>query len=520
MLLYSVVAPEVIGAMGTATLPTVHVPSYLEVAREGRSWYQTWSHLTMPPQPSTLSEEEHDIDNSLYSQQSASNILACYADDGRIAVNGELSAGRGVYAAGSVAKYPNMWTGNADVAGVGMEDATQAGHVAAMNMIRDYHNQTGGGSRTKRLFGFGTANDNPIASASFVKDPIPVWRSDVPFQVQSTGGKRSPSQNNCLAEVGIQALLVGSCDSERFSTQGFWWTNMSRSTKHLFLEEEETSIAQASIQRKRRRNTKANPVSSEGAAVAKPIYGRGVVFYIDQDTGMIQGVMIWGLPFTTTSKHGKGHNSSQLNQKLVKLMQHTIEIANGGFSGINSEEDRIRFVKFLTERSKEITIAALHGRGMSHIQTSDLPRALIRYTEVSNAGRRRVRVLQRKNEVQGHGFLGEDLFARTNARHQDEIPPAELPNFNDLREQDMFSQQQDDSTTKEERFALKRSRTQAFRNWAVWEWYHRRWEENEEKARPPKEESLWLRKGDEGRGVSSREKFNESMMRAIFPQGR
>ena len=74
--------------------------------------------------------------------------------------------------------------------------------------------------------------------------------------------------------------------------------------------------------------------------------------------------------------------------------------------------------------------------------------------------------------------------------------------------------------SKEERMAQRRARAQALKDWAIWEWYQRRWEENEDRARPPREEALWLRKGDENRGISAKERFNESMMRAIFPEGR
>ena len=86
------VAPETSAAMGTAALPTTKVPSYLQAAQEGRAWYQTWSHLS-----------------SLSSDSTLANLVACYADDGRIAVNAELAAGNGIYAAGSVAKFPNPW---------------------------------------------------------------------------------------------------------------------------------------------------------------------------------------------------------------------------------------------------------------------------------------------------------------------------------------------------------------------------------------------------------------------------
>jgi hypothetical protein len=479
------VAPEIIGPMGTATLPTRNVPAYLQSAQQGRAWYQTWSHLC-----STTTDSSH------------ANLLACYADDGRIAVNSELSAGNGVYACGSVAKFPNPWTGNADVAGYGVEDGTEAGIVAACNMARDYMHRS-----DKGLFRFGASHNQHLDLSrdnAHLKHPIPVWRSDtmVPF---------SSASGNSLKDGGIHALCVGSCDSERFSTQAFWWTNQSKRLKEWLGNDDSSSKSKSRLVRKKTGRLDNNPTST-----LQPVYGRGIVFYMDQDAGRIQGVMIWGLPYAD--------NKKGLNATLVKHMEKIIH-TNGGYRnlGQDSELERVEFVEFLNRTSRQLVVDAIKPFApLENIEPADLPRPLVRYTEVRPAGVRRVRVLNRRQEAQGHGFLGEDLFARSSVLN--EVPPGPLPNFDNLRELNDTDWEFEASFTREDskevRMNERKKRAQALRDWAIWDWYQRRWEENEDLARPPKEESLWLRKGDENRGVSAKERFNDSMMKAIFPEGR
>jgi hypothetical protein len=533
----SSVAPEVSGPMGTATLPTASTPPHLQTAQDGRSWYQTWSHLTTTKRTAPTTTSQVDKDNANLTKDTsptgglatANNLLACYADDGRIAVNAELAAGHGVYAAGSVAKFPNPWTGNADVAGVGMEDATEAGMVASSNMARDYHHHhhhhhhhrgVGGGTRLRLGLGGRNNKNNDGMDQASLKHPIPVWRSD------TCGHRATPSDNtyNSLKEAGIQALCVGSCDSERFSTQGFWWTNQSKRLKQ-WLGDDESSNAGGP---RRRRTGRLSANSS--ASSHRPVYGRGVVYYMDLDAGQIQGIMMWGFPFTdnttTDSNENKHRYKNQLNPKLVQHMQEVIR-TNGGFRnlGQDSELERVKFVQYLTQTSRQLVVQAIEpfAATAQNIHPEDLPRPLIRYTEGRTVGMRRVRVLNRKHDALGHGFLGEDLFARSAAITEE--PPAPLPSFDDLRElgdtdwefESSLSQR---DTARDERSSQRRARAKALQDWAVWEWYQRRWEENEDRARPPKEELLWLRKGDENRAVSAKERFNDSMMRAIFPQGR
>jgi hypothetical protein len=54
-----------------------------------------------------------------------------------------------------------------------------------------------------------------------------------------------------------------------------------------------------------------------------------------------------------------------------------------------------------------------------------------------------------------------------------------------------------------------------YRQWTTWERVERRWDENEARARPPKEEALWIRKGDETRNIPHRERMANAYRTAM-----
>jgi hypothetical protein len=178
-----VLAPDSFGARGSAALPTNETPLKMRETSDGRPWYKTWSQLakTSALEPS---------------------LISCFEDDGRVAVNAELLAASKVFAAGSVAKYPNTSTGNASIAGEGILDATEAGRVAAINMAREF--PTGVFDQSKR--------DDAVFS--FAATSLPVWRSDM----TSYHGRVGP-EPSALSSLGVQALCIGNCDSERLATR-------------------------------------------------------------------------------------------------------------------------------------------------------------------------------------------------------------------------------------------------------------------------------------------------------------
>ena len=246
----------------------------------------------------------------------------------------------------------------------------------------------------------------------------------------------------------------------------------------------------------------------------KPIYGIGVVFYLDK-SGRIHGIMSWGLPYTTLDASNYESSSSvrPLNNQLVGLMREII-LTNGGFGSLNSEADHIRMSQYLTEQSKNIVALSFAGyaapsesgdgkedaigRCMEHHQLDKLvenfPRPLHRFTEVKPAKVRSVGILKRK-DGDAQGILGEDLFARFRPRMNNTPPTKPDMSMN---------------------VGSAESKARSLYEWKVWEQVERQFEENEQCARPAREELLWLRKGDEMRNTSARENLVSAYNSAIW----
>jgi hypothetical protein len=359
-------------------------------------------------------------------------------------------------------------------------------------MSRPYH--------SSKLLGF-----SGPAMHTVTKDPIPVWRSDL---------RSYPSKDTktSLSDVGITALCVGNCDSERFFTHGVWWTNQSahRRMSKILTEDGTTK-------RQRRRKLKES---------LKPVYGLGFVFYIDR-SGKIQGVMSWGVPFTTsgndlnedvricdgggrilifafrrtcTNKTWPSFSGAALVQ-LVRQMK-SILTSNGGLTSMNSEIDHMRMSNYVTAECRRMVETAFSGfvgdaDGQAHQlngQVENFPRPYHRYTEVRPPSVRSLGLLKRKGG-QGHGVLGEDLFARYEEAVEDAPPPRPHPTGN---------------------VGYAAAKADAMYEWNVWEQKEKQWDENNSRARPPKEDPLWIRKGDEARNIAARETIAASYTAAIW----
>lgn len=394
-------------------------------------------------------------------------MIVCYKDDGRIAVNTELAVCTGVYAAGSVAKCGNALTGHADVAGEGIHDATRAGKVAALNMARHYQQDS--------LFSFA---DGPLPAV--LRDAIPVWRSDI---LSYDDGNRRPTS---LSSIGIHALCVGTCDSERYATHGVWWTNQAAQQRIVrILERDEATYGDSNDmtpnQNKRRRQRLKEST--------KIVYGFGVIYYLDR-TGRIQGVMTWGLPLAESTQH-------EVNPHLLEHIKQVI-LSNGGMNSVESELDQMRMSNYLAEQSRAIVALAFsestqeaHSSHQLEGSGVDFPRPLHRYTDNKPVGVRSHGVLKRR-DGHGQGILGEDLFSRYQEVLPDPSPPKPVAGGVGYASEKAQGQ----------------GSYQAAQNWydfQVVEQRELRWTENESNARPVKEDALWIRKGDENRNVSAAE---------------
>lgn len=476
-----VLAPDSFGAKGSAALPTTEVPEGMRESSNGRPWYKTWSQISKssPFEPSPV---------------------VCFEDDGRIAVNTELSVASNIYAAGGCAKYPNSTTGNSSVAGEGSLGGVEAGRIAALNMSRNFAS----------IFGFPTASGaTGVDVLSFAAHSTPVWRSDV--LNYPTGNEVCTS---ALSSIGVQALCVGNCDSERQGTRGFWWTNSSahrRLTRLIEEEEEEDGTGKGSSTRLARRTTKRR---MKKLGIVNPIYGIGVVFYLD-NYGRIQGIMTWGLPFSDTE-------GGDIHPDLLNHLKYLLA-TNAGVSALDAEENHQIMNLALGKASQRLVALAVKGRstyttGLSHgldgpIEGFSMP--LYRYTEVGSLKNNTVNVLKRK-DGDGLGVLGENLYARDDlslesisSNAEDDLHPSNIPTT--MYPVTVVPFQVEEAYGS--KAASLESLTELNRYLAV----QRSWEANENRARPGKEDPIWLRPGDERKNTSRRQMLIDAYRQIMFP---
>ena len=457
-----VLAPSVSGMNGTAVLPVVN-----DTTTKTASYnYQPWSSLITP------------------------SLLTCYLEDGRVATNSEFLAASSVYAAGSVAKYPNGRTGQADVAGGDHMSAELSGEVAARNMIKESWGAKKNGYVNK-----------PISS--HIQEAILVWRSDqIPYFPN-----KNVEQSSTLAlyAMGIHALCVGNCDSALMATHGFWWTNTNNQSETKIVRDADSATSEiksrpnAFMRRMTRRATNNSAKGSFYRCGSLPVYGSGVVFYLDQ-CGSIQGIMLWGLPFSQDSSNAQSNINCLLVERMkdvirsnggVVVRDHSDNIVNESY-GVTLDLDLLSYLH-LAEESKHLASMAL--RGTSSIDSSKpkivLGRPLHRYTPWKPSDMTNLGKVRRKDEM-GHVATTDDLFYSNMSSTSSLIP-------NQWTEEPVRPP------------SLKRIYT--MQGEATWTLNVESDQLSEERSRPPKEEPLWLRQSEQWRLVNKKESLaNEFIM--------
>ena len=330
-----IVAPTTHGKHGTAVIP---IPTQ-NYQHSNHGYNTTVEDMDVND---ALSSHAKRITYKAWSHLVSNNVVNCYSNDGRIVVNAELLAASGIYAAGSVARYPNdNNTGTAVVAGDDVYNAAIAGEIAAQNMIRDYE---------KRKYSHKKFITNRSYSIpQFSDESLPLLRTDV----CTYDGNRAKTRS--LESIGIHALCIGNCDSENMTTHGFWWTNQANDLRKARHRNSNKDKRNDSIQRR---------ATSSGSVLKRPVYGIGIVYYLNQD-GKICGIMTWGVPFTESYK------SSNLNKDLlnrIKLLIQTngeIAISSLKVDGDNNLEvshlaQESRYLLSLVCASEALTAKPLH----------------------------------------------------------------------------------------------------------------------------------------------------------------
>jgi hypothetical protein len=133
----------------------------------------------------------------------------------------------------------------------------------------------------------------------------------------------------------------------------------------------------------------------------------------------------------------------------------------------------------------------------------DFPRPLHRFTEVRPPSVRSHGLLKRK-DGHGQGVLGEDLFARYQEPVADALPAQPIAGVG-------YASTQGTSGNRKSYAAAHE-----MYEWALWEQKEKRWDENEDVARPPKEDAIWIRKGDEQKNVAFKDTVAAAYSAAIW----
>jgi hypothetical protein len=488
-----------------------------------------------------------------------------------VVTNSEFHAASSLFAAGSVAKYPNVRTGQTEVAGGRHVNARVVGEIAARNMVKSSSssssNNCGGGNGSGGNGSGGNvdmaAEEAAVTSLSFyMQGSIPVWRSDVvPYMseennhdeeanetaVTTTTANNKQSTNSAnktlaLYSMGIHALCVGRCDSEGMATHGFWWTNTNQS----FIEARSSSsendgmaannnnivpnafMKRATRNMNRRRSSSTALSNPNGSKGSLPVYGSGVVYYVDR-SGNVEGIMLWGLPFTSNPNDIQ----SMLNTELVNRMKDMI-LSNGGIaiqdhseniinehSGLNMDVTLLSYLH-LAEESKYLASMALSG--VQELESvDDRKKSSLLLPEDNNHQTKKIgvrgRPLHRYTPIKPPGLTNLGKVRRT-----DET--GVLTEENDIFYSSMTSSISQTSIQRVEELArppsLKRvDPMQIWMNLANSEELEVQNEASRrklqiERSRPPKEEPLWARHGEENRTVNMKSALADSFLRNMY----
>ena len=352
---------------------------------------------------------------------------------------------------------------------------------------------------------------------------------------------------------------VGKCDSERQATRAFWWTNSSARRKmKRFIKEQAEDVKEViknsddedddddddnddfdgvdgytsgedsntSTDTNNKRNEIAisrrkSVLISRNKTRGNPIYGIGVVFYLD-NYGKLQGIMTWGLPFADRP-------GDSINPELLEHIKHLIA-TNAGISAQDAEEKHQLMNAALGRASQKLVALAVKGH-VSHMTRAwhgldgpieDFTTPLYRYTEVSNSKNKTVNVLKRK-DGSGLGVLGEGLYVR-----DDFIMEEALANGPDISDSPKEISEEPPSnipatmypisilpvTSLDSDKAISADTAKELNRFLM---VQRWWETNENRARPGKEDPLWLRPGDEKRNTSGKQTLIDAYRRIMFP---
>lgn len=278
------------------------------------------------------------------------------------------------------------------------------------------------------------------------------------------------------------------------------------------IEEEEEKEGDVSSARLVRRTTRRR---MKKLGMVNPIYGIGVLFYLD-NYGRIQGIMTWGLPFAD-------FEGGDINPELLAYLKHLLA-TNAGVSALDSEENHQIMNLALGKASQQLVALAVQGRSshttrQSHgldgpIEGFSMP--LYRYTEVGSLKNNTVNVLKRK-DGDGLGVLGENLYARDEFILESPPSDADYDNHHPRNIPITMYPITVVPFQVEEAYGSKAASLESLAELNRYLAVQRGWEANENRARPGKEDPIWLRPGDERKNTSRKQMLIDAYRQIMFP---
>ena len=347
----------------------------------------------------------------------------------------------------------------------------------------------------------------------------------IPYLPTTTSNPDDDSSKTlALYSMGIHALCVGKCDSESMATHGYWWTNQSSSSNNSGSNESKNGNGSSNSNPNRlmkRATRSSNTTTNLSPKITKrksgrgslPVYGSGVVYYLNRSGG-IEGIMLWGLPYSIDPNNAKSEINADLIERLKNMIRSNGNIAiedhsgkisreNGYGLSVDIETSYLLSYLHLAEESKHLASMALSGTETSR-RVSVTGRPLHRYTPIKPVELTNLGKMTRHDET-GQASSDNDLFytsmsSTQHTEHESGRPPS-------LKR--IYPMQSGGTLAGTEEYELEKDL--AKRQLQI------------ERSRPSKEEPLWLRPAEEYRLVNRKDaladSFARNIQRGIFADG-
>lgn len=447
---------------------------------------------------------------------STPNIISCFSKNARILVNAQLNAASNIYASGSCVQYPDTTNSNNNsgsyiVPGLSLYASTLSGQIAATNMAQQYNNTINNDKTQYNYWNVNNNNDARPRSYSYFnynimnnyKNP-PIWSTNDIYSKLNIA--ESSDNNSIFKSSGIQAFTIGECNSHTMSIHAFWWTNHSTNIRKQQLRRRQTNNSNSLlIKATTASNTSSSSSSSSNSSY--PVYGVGVLYYVDNTNGKLRGILTWGInPNSILHNDSNNNNGNDILERLRLILQ-----TNGQSITNNNNNKYPITIQQLSDESQNIIHNILNTSSSSNINdihvlhpiTKDIIKPYYRYTPSKNSVRRyitsnnfglkRCDMLGASNN--NHSFISNNN-GMLNNNNMPFLIPRSIQSIEGINNPIMTAP----STSSQQPIELQQILSSSFSNKQITTIVDNCY------ARPSKEDSIWMYQGEEDRLVSSQQK--------------